>query len=176
MTSDPGFVAPAQPRNAKPRNAKPRAEGGGAARGRVWERVARAFGESLGYGARFMAAAACPGLEGRRVASTAMRSKTKRARSCSINASVTLATLQSGVADLVLAYRDAPSSQTNRPPSRPGGRSAFRGLRLTPGLQGDQEARNGAENSVQVLERFSAGIHGPPWGSPNASAAALRIM
>ena len=64
----------------------------------------------------------------------------------------------------------------NRPPSRPGGRSAFRGLRLTPGLQGDQEARNGAENSVQVLERFSAGIHGPPWRSPNGSAAALRIM
>ena len=93
--------------------------------GGTWERVARAFGESLGYGARFMAAAACPGLEGRRVASTAMRSKTKRARSCSINASVTLATLQSGVADLVLAYRDAPSSQTNRPPSRPGGRSAL---------------------------------------------------
>src|SRR5271155_1425274 len=100
-----------------------RADVGGA--GRVWERGARAFGESLGYGARFMATAACPGLKGRRVASTAMRSKTKRARNCSINASVTLATLQSGVADLVLAYRDAPSSETNRPPSRPGGRCAF---------------------------------------------------
>ena len=33
MTSDPGFVAPAQPRNAKPRNAKPCAEGGAARRG-----------------------------------------------------------------------------------------------------------------------------------------------
>src|SRR5271170_7258272 len=52
----------------------------------------------------------------------APRLKTERAYGPLINASVTLATLQSGVADLVLAYRDAPSSETNWPPSRPGGR------------------------------------------------------